>query len=80
MATLIAGYDSNGCTGRCDAKCYEATSSECICICCGMNHGVGLNRACENTAALAERWIDEWKKQHPDTERFEVPEVQLPLF
>jgi hypothetical protein len=80
MCTLIAAYGSEGCEGRCDAKCYEATTPICTCICGGMNHGKGRQKAIENTTVLAERWMAEWKTSHPDTERFEVPDVQLSLF
>jgi hypothetical protein len=52
MTTLIYVGNSEGCVGRCDAKCYEATEPECQCICGGRNHGVGLQRAQENTAAM----------------------------
>jgi hypothetical protein len=54
MTTLIAVYDSDGCVGRCDAKCYEATDPDCDCICGGRNHGVGRAQAVENTAALVD--------------------------
>jgi hypothetical protein len=37
MTTLIATYNSEGCTGRCDAKCYEAVTPGCDCICGGCN-------------------------------------------
>lgn len=60
MATLIAVYNSDGCQGRCDARCYEATSPECDCICGGMNHGAGLDQAAENTRELAEQWIKDF--------------------
>ena len=55
MATLIAVYNSEGCVGRCDAKCYKATEPQCVCICGGMNHGVGYNKAVENTS----EWVAE---------------------
>lgn len=41
MGTLIAVYDSYGCAGRCDARCYDAQGPDCKCICGGANHGVG---------------------------------------
>ncbi len=53
MTTLIAVYNSDGCVGRCDAKCYNATSGECDCICGGKNHGAGKERAMEN---IREEW------------------------
>ena len=63
MATLIAVYNSEGCQGRCDARCYEAISSECDCICGGRNHGVGLDQAANNTRELADRWIENYKQE-----------------
>lgn len=50
MTTAIAVYDSEGVVGRCDAKCHNAQSPECDCICGGRLHGVGADRAvAENT-------------------------------
>lgn len=74
MATLIAAYNSEGCIGRCDAKCYNATGPECECICGGMNHGAGQQKAEQNTRELVESWMEDWQEKHPDTERFEIPE------
>lgn len=53
MTTLIAVYNSDGCVGRCDAKCYMATgwTTRCTCICGGANHGAGEMRARENMRA-----------------------------
>lgn len=53
MTTLIAVYNSVGCVGRCDAKCYDAIHQHCDCICGGMNHGAGRLRAAANTEAHA---------------------------
>ena len=66
--TLIAVYNSDGCVGRCDAKCYNATSDECTCICGGANHGAGKQQAVENTRELVDTWIDDWKDKHPGQE------------
>jgi hypothetical protein len=55
MPALIEVYDEFGeCIGRCDSKCYNAKESGCICICGGINHGVGLERAIEETRGNAE--------------------------
>jgi hypothetical protein len=48
MTTLIAVYNSEGCVGRCDARCYEARNAKCHCICGGRNHSAGKQRAIEN--------------------------------
>jgi len=59
MATMIAVYDSNGCIGRCDAKCHEAEQPECDCICGGVNHGVGQKQAEINTRSMVEEKLRE---------------------
>jgi len=79
MATLIAAYNSEGCYGRCDAKCYNAKYPDCDCICGGRNHGVGLKQAMQNTSELAEQWMDEYKIKHPSVTHFDVPGAQLQL-
>lgn len=48
MATLIYVGNSSGCVGRCDAKCYDATSPDCDCICGGKNHRAGRQQAQQN--------------------------------
>ena len=60
MTTLIAVYTSSGCIGRCDAKCYDAQSSDCDCICGGRNHGAGLAHASETTQAMVDTWLDRY--------------------
>jgi len=64
MTTLIAVYNSDGCVGRCDAKCYNATNPECDCICGGKNHGAGKQQAIENTRELAENWLQTYAERH----------------
>lgn len=55
--TLIAVYNSDGCIGRCDARCYAAKDPECDCVCGGSNHGKGESQAVANTAAHAGAWV-----------------------
>lgn len=81
MVTLIAVYNSSGCVGRCDAKCYDAEGETCTCICGGANHGAGLKRAQQNTEALAADWIEKHQSQNGNAGlKYDVPQVQLPLF
>jgi hypothetical protein len=58
--TLIAVYTSEGCIGRCDAKCYTTTEPACDCICRGANHGRGLAQAIDNTRQMAEAWVEKY--------------------
>jgi len=37
-----------GVTRKCDARCFNAKSGGCDCICGGRNHGVGLEKALDN--------------------------------
>ena len=78
MATLIAVYNSDGCVGRCDANCYEAKHPDCDCVCGGANHGAGYKRAVENVTQMAETWIENWSRLHPD-QHMQRSELQLAL-
>lgn len=85
MATLISAHNSEGCYGRCDAKCHDAVHPHCDCICGGVNHGVGLEKAMENTQELAEQWIEAYKQKHPDEDLtfeygFDVRQLMMPGF
>ncbi|GCE04770.1 hypothetical protein [Dictyobacter aurantiacus] len=64
MTTLIAVYNSQGCVGRCDARCYEAVTPICTCICGGRNHGAGRDKSIENTRELAQQWIAAYTQEH----------------
>ena len=50
MTTVLAVYSVRGCVGRCDANCHDATGDVCHCICQGVNHGFGFERAQSNVA------------------------------
>lgn len=47
MTTLLVAAE-----GQCDARCYDATRPDCTCVCRGVNHGVGWERAAEQTPGL----------------------------
>lgn len=81
MTTLIAVYNSDGCVGRCDARCYNAHDDVCECICNGKNHGAGKDRAMDNTRAMAEEWMQAYghKMQLGQDARWDVPARQLAL-
>ena len=89
MTTLIAVYTSDGCAGRCDAKCHKATHPDCNClvpgdetwgVCGGMNHGAGPDQAAKNTHEHGISMIEAWKEQHPDTTGYDLASYQLSLF
>ncbi len=81
MTTLMAVYDNNGCRGRCDARCYNARTPECECVCGGINHGVGLEKAVDNTQRMAEAMIEAFaRKNGLGDYRAEVAPIQLSLF
>jgi hypothetical protein len=59
MTTLIRHYKYGRRVAQCDARCYNAKGKRCTCCCGGLNHGVGLDKALENTRRLANRYADE---------------------
>jgi len=72
VVTLIARYASEGCVGRCDAKCYNAEEDECDCICGGANHGAGIQTAMDNTRAYAESWVEKARAAGQDVSHIEM--------
>lgn len=87
MTTVIAVYNSDGCVGRCDAKCHYATSPACDCICGGRLHGTRGRAVEQNTRELlgdelAEqlRAFAERNDADVDELRVEFPAVQAELF
>lgn len=86
MTTAIAVYSSDGCVGRCDAKCHYATSPECDCICGGRLHGSRSNAIEQNTRdLLGDELVDELRafaeRNGLDVAelRVEFPSTQLEL-
>lgn len=53
MTTVLISRPRDGKTKRrCDARCYDAKGKKCTCICGGKNHGVGFEKALENSFDL----------------------------
>lgn len=76
MATLIEYRDGQGkVAGRCDAKCYNAKGPTCKCVCGGVNHGVGIDEAIQNTHEY-----HDFLKDAQDAGEFIIRPGQLRLF
>lgn len=76
MTTVLAIYNSDGCVGRCDAKCHEASTSECDCICGGRNHGKGTERAIRITQDLVDP-LGELRRSFARTHGYDPEGLQL---
>lgn len=76
MTTVLAIYDSQGCVGRCDAKCHSASAGDCDCICGGRNHGVGTPRAIQNVQELIDP-LGELRRAFADTHGYEAERLQI---
>ncbi len=64
---------------RCDERCYNAKEEKCDCICRGMNHGKGLNKAMANTVKHGKRLLEHLKHVHPE-QSGRIREIQQQLF
>ena len=82
MTTLIAVYNSEGCIGRCDARCYDAAEEPCECICQGRNHAAGRQQAIDNTRELAGSWLEQARANVQDITSAElaIDAQHQPLF
>ncbi len=76
MTTVLIAHPRDGKTERrCEARCHDAKGKKCTCICGGKNHGVGFEKALENTFDPAV-----WDWDHPgEFECVTIP-FQLLLF
>lgn len=82
MASLLIVRRGGDIVAHCDAVCYDAKHTECVCQGCGgVNHGQGLERAIVNTRRLHTEWLERARAEDPDV-AFELDaNVQhLPLF
>lgn len=81
MTTLISVNCGGDCIGRCDARCYEAREEACDCICSGVNHTVGYERAILNTQAIVENMtseqIQDWLAKSGREEEHDEAEVTV---
>lgn len=85
MTTLLAVYNSDGCVGRCDERCYDAKGDTCTCICGGKNHKAGKVQAERNTAEMVlgencANLLEQFcKENNIPREGTHIRPVQLPL-
>jgi len=56
---LIRWKAEDGTKGSCNAHCYNnlTARSKSVCICTGVNRGVGLKKAVQNTQKMYKEWI-----------------------
>lgn len=57
-STLLALYLGRDLVGRCDINCYDGSDARCECVCSGLNHGIGLDAAADQTRRMVEEWIE----------------------
>ena len=62
MTVLISGRTSEGKKRTCNSRCHNAKGQNCHCLCQGINHGVGLAQATENTQKMAEELVKQGMK------------------
>lgn len=66
MATLFSVFDHAGkYLGGCSARCYDAKDGRSICVCGGVNNGVGLQQAAKNTLEMRRIWPEGPTKPRP---------------
>lgn len=56
-STLLALYLGRALVGRCDVNCWGGSDTRCECLCTGLNHGVGIDQAAEQTRRMMAEWI-----------------------
>jgi len=69
----VKDIDGN-CLAVCDARCYNAGSPLCCCVCGGENHGIGHAAAAVKTKAHHTQWTELFQLTLPV-----VTEIQVTL-
>jgi hypothetical protein len=72
MPSLITLRDNGHAAASCTARCYNATSPVCDCICNGLNHGVGLQAAIERTRREGAKAVAAYVADHPFAARWRL--------
>jgi hypothetical protein len=72
MTKLIELRDGKHPASACDAKCYNAKSPICDCICNGLNHGIGLPAAIDRTRRDGARYVAQYVADHPFAARWKL--------
>ena len=68
MTTLLILKVNGEVVSRCDARCYDADWEEhCGCVCLGRNHGVGLEKARNQSIIDLDELTREAMKKHGKT-------------
>lgn len=78
--TLLSVYNSEGCVGRCDARCYGAKHAGCDCVCGGRNHAKGKKLAIENTITHGDDWAREFARAGQQVFRLGDAAEQIRMF
>lgn len=81
-STLLALYLGRDLVGRCDVNCWGGTDARCECLCNGLNHGIGLDAAVEQTRRMVDEWIMWHREQGMIFDGIElgIPVMIDPLF
>jgi len=67
MPTLIEVQNLRAAIRRCDTRCYNAAHPRCDCVCGGLNHGVGYEKALQNTRQHAAELVKANHSPNPDS-------------
>lgn len=69
MATLITVRTTTGkLLGTCDERCYLAQHDHCACVCGGVCHGIGLQRAAAAALKLTDPDPAGFREKYPPWE------------
>jgi hypothetical protein len=75
MTTVMSWGNSEGEKGRCDAKCHNATTPHCDCMCGGRYHGSGANGTFEEVRREHAAEILEAAKRQAASQGFSLAAV-----
>jgi hypothetical protein len=75
--TVMSWGNSEGTKGRCDAKCHNATTPHCDCMCGGRYHGAGRDGSLGQRIEAYGEEVLEAARARAKTEGFELKATSI---
>ena len=72
MTILISLPTPGGLTRYCKSNCHNAQREICVCVCRGINHGIGIKQAAINTHDHFNQIVNDQAIENPDASTFQL--------
>lgn len=78
MSTIISVHRHRKLLAVCNANCYDAKTTRCKCVCQGMNHGVGFQKAKTNVLVDRAALVKSIQEGYPNNTMINIYYAERP--